>query len=508
MADVDEDASDTNSESDGEIFAAVVIEDGSYIKAGFSGDDEPRAVFPAIVGYPRHRVGKNAPHIRHAAIVHGEEARARAEAERAIRIRAAQRRLALGKLLHARLGAAGAALVNGDMDVLALLAHVCIAHCAPDAFAQEMEVASHVRERVAAAAARLWHPEEGRGPLDDGQDINVGDEAEHWARVSCCPIVRGLVNDWVAMEHIWRHTFLYELRVAPEEQNVLWVEMPMNPKSSRELLARLCFGTFGVPALFIVNTAVLSLFASGRITGIVLTSGDGATTAVPVYEGYSMPHAMLRVDLGGRDLTDYMMRLMNANSADCQLFPTNSADRELVNDIKKKLCFVSRDGSHAAAQTVDEEHSPRAPVRTHSADRAEYEMPDGNTVSICEERFRCPEPLFHPPAIGVDAPGAPELVHLAITRCDPELHEELYGNIVLAGGSTMFDGFANRMQREVAARAPPAVRTRVIAPPERKYSAWIGGSILAELPSSQLMWVTKVEYDEAGPQIVHQKCLH
>jgi actin-related protein len=237
--------------------------------------------------------------------------------------------------------------------------------------------------------------------------------------------------------------------------------------------------------------AVLSLFGSGRTTGVVLTSGDGATTAVPVYEGYSMPHAILRIDLGGRDLTDYMLKLLLSRGY--VMNGTTSAELELVRDIKEKLAFVAHDSHHAASQAVDVERSER------------YELFDGQVINIGGgERAGCPEPLFHPQAVGVDAPGVPELVHLAIGRSDPELWEELYHNIVLAGGSTMFDGFAERVEREVTALAPPAARPRVFAPPERKYSAWIGGSILCQLPTSKQMWVTKAEYDEAGPRVVHR----
>jgi actin-related protein len=174
---------------------------------------------------------------------------------------------------------------------------------------------------------------------------------------------------------------------------------------------------------------------------------------------------------------------------------TTSAELELVRDIKEKLAFVAHDSHHAASQTVDFERSEV------------YELPDGQVINIGGgERAGCPEPLFHPQAVGVDAPGAPELVHLAIRRSDPELWEELCHNIVLAGGSTMFDGFAERVEREVAALVPPAARPMVFAPPGRKYSAWIGASVLCQLSTSKQMWITKAEYDEAGPRVVHRKC--
>jgi len=136
----------------------------------------------------------------------------------------------------------------------------------------------------------------------------------------------------------------------------------------------------------------------------------------------------------------------------------------------------------------------------------EYELPDGQVIAVGNERFRCPESLFQPAFLGLEAAGIHETAYNSIMKCDVDIRKDLYSNIVLSGGTTMFAGIADRLQKEVSALAPDTMKIKVIAPPERKYSVWIGGSILASLSTFQQMWISKEEYDESGPSIVHRKC--
>eukprot|EP00478_Filoreta_tenera_P001859 GABV01001900.1.p1 GENE.GABV01001900.1~~GABV01001900.1.p1 ORF type:complete len:145 (-),score=39.56 GABV01001900.1:252-686(-) len=135
-----------------------------------------------------------------------------------------------------------------------------------------------------------------------------------------------------------------------------------------------------------------------------------------------------------------------------------------------------------------------------------YELPDGQVITVGNERFRCPEVLFQPSLIGLEQDGIHKLAYESIMKCDVDIRRDLYGNSVLSGGTTMFPGIAERVHKELTHLAPASIKVKIVAPPERKYSVWIGGSILASLSTFQQMWITKQEYDESGPSIVHRKC--
>lgn len=325
------------------------------------------------------------------------------------------------------------------------------------------------------------------------QDVYVGEEALQKRGILkvTYPVAHGVVQDWDDMERIWSHTFYNGLRIVPAEHAVLLTEAALNPKANRENMTQIMFETFYVPAMYVSTQAVLSLYASGRTTGIVCDSGDGVTHVVPIYEGYAMPHSVTRSNFAGRDLTNYLMKLMAERGPAL----TTSGEREIVRDIKEKCCYVAED--------FEKEQTK---ANCSSECDVTYELPDGQVVTLGSERFRCPEALFQPSLLGIEANGMHRQVYESIMSCDIDIRKDLFANVVLSGGTTMFPGFGKRMQTAIADLAPSTLRIRVLYPDDRKHSVFIGGSMLSDLDTFHQMCVTKAEYCEHGPRIVHRKC--
>ncbi|XP_022230781.1 actin-like protein 53D [Drosophila obscura] len=314
------------------------------------------------------------------------------------------------------------------------------------------------------------------------------------------PIEHGVVTNWEDMEKIWKHTY-YLLDVDPGESPVLLTEAPLNPRANREKMAEIMFEHFDVPALYVAIQAVLSLYATGRTTGLVLDSGDGVTHTVPIYEGYSISHGCKRLDLAGRDLSEYLCKLLTERG----LKMTTSAEQDIVRDIKEKLCYVSLNYNR---ELMEQSHGLEPDLTAgRSEEGAEiYEMPDGQKIKLGSERFRCPEALFQPSLLGLQIEGVHEATYKSILKCDIDLRRDMYENIVLSGGTTMFPNIGERLQQEIALMAPPSTRIKIKACPERRFAVWLGGSVLASLSSFQDMWINRSEYEEVGASIVHRKC--
>jgi len=331
----------------------------------------------------------------------------------------------------------------------------------------------------------------------DQKSTYVGEEAIQKKGVLTLkyPIDHGIVTNWDDMTKIWHHCFFNELRVTPADQPVMLTEAPRNPKANREKMTEIMFETFNVPAYYLAIQAVLSLYSSGRTTGLVLDAGDGVTHTVPIYEGYALPHAIERNDLAGRDLTEYMVKLLN----EVGLNLNSSAESEIAKRIKEDLCYVAMD---PIAEMESFKNSP--------ANNKDFVLPDGQVINVGSQMFRCPEALFKPMDIGKEMPSFPEIAVISIKKCDLDVRKDLYSNIVLSGGTTMFRGIAERLHKDITGHqdVPHAMKdkVKVVAPGERKFLVWIGGSILSSLSTFQNMWITLQEYQETGSTIVHRKC--
>lgn len=300
------------------------------------------------------------------------------------------------------------------------------------------------------------------------------------------PLDNGIVNNWEDIERIWHHCFYDELHIVPEDFPVLITEKPLNQRSHREKLMQLMFETFKVKAYYSGIQAVLALFSLGKNTGVVWDAGDGVSHTVAIYEGYGLPHAITRSLISGNDLTNYLHKLLLESGA-----PEDSCDFNSAQVIKENFCQVALD-----YQAAVQEDSQPIPVA----------LPDGTEIQLGIERMKGPEALFNPGLLGVKCESVHQGIFNSIDKCEQDMRKDLYGNIVLAGGTTMFHGLPERIEKEVVALAQPTMKAKVIATPGRKNSVWLGGSILASLDAFSQMCVTMSEYHEEGPQIVHRKC--
>ncbi|XP_033737036.1 actin-3-like [Pecten maximus] len=331
-----------------------------------------------------------------------------------------------------------------------------------------------------------WKGTEG---IQDG-DTFIGNQANkrRGELVIKYPIQHGVITNWDDMEKIWHHTFYNELRVAPEKHPVLLTEAPLNHKTNREKMTKIMFETFNCPAMYLANQSVLSLYACGLTTGVVIDAGAGMTDVVSVYEECALPYTIPRVDFSGRDLTYHLMKILTERGYSF----TTEAEREIARDIKEKFCYVALD--------FEEEMS------SASTPQESYTLPDGEIIRIDHERFRCPECLFNPSLMGRECNGIHEALYYSIMKCNKDLTADMFGNVVLSGGTSLLPGFDSRLQKELNILAPNGMTCRVTGPPDKLTSAWLGGSLVTSLPTFPIKCISKEEYDEFGPSLVHKKC--
>eukprot|EP01125_Pyxidicula_operculata_P008256 TRINITY_DN2785_c0_g1_i6.p1 TRINITY_DN2785_c0_g1~~TRINITY_DN2785_c0_g1_i6.p1 ORF type:complete len:295 (+),score=2.62 TRINITY_DN2785_c0_g1_i6:961-1845(+) len=289
------------------------------------------------------------------------------------------------------------------------------------------------------------------------------------------------------MEKIWHFALHNVMRKNPEDNILLMSEPALNPTESREKTTKILFETFGIPALCLSAQSELSLFSMGRTSGTVIEIGEGVCNTVPIFKGSHVPQATYSLNISGRELSHYLAKLLTKRYTKNTNFTI-----DVVQDIKERCCYVTSDVE------MELKHLESAVVEKS------YEMPNGEYIHLGEERFRCSEILFDPSLIGLNEPGVHLNLHKSYLKCaeDYKITSDI---VLLSGGTTMLDGLQERLTKELSILEPKN-RMRILVPPERKYSPWIGGSVLASLSIFQDMCITKQDYYEYGAPLVHNRC--
>ncbi|XP_075449449.1 actin-1-like [Ascaphus truei] len=303
------------------------------------------------------------------------------------------------------------------------------------------------------------------------------------------PVHHGIIVDWDAAETLWRHMYYHNLKVPLEEHALLISDPPLSPTTNREKMVEVVFESMNCPGMYVAYQSVLSTYSYGKTGGLVVESGYGVTHTVPVHQGYNLPHATERLDIAGTDLTTHLMKLLQKSGNSF-----SEKDRHIIEDIKLKCCYVA----------VDLEGELKLPENEYLVD---YQLPDGHIIAIGKERFLCPEELFQPPSMaGIDVMGIHQMALKSMKKVPVEIKKEMYDNILLCGGSSLFNGFYERFSKDFLHFQSHAHKSNILSVPESKYSTWMGGSILASLKSFQSCWIRQEEYRERGPFIVHRRC--
>ncbi|KJH53643.1 Actin [Dictyocaulus viviparus] len=333
------------------------------------------------------------------------------------------------------------------------------------------------------------------------KDLMVGEECSQLRQMLdiSYPMENGIVRNWEDMGHIWDHTFGPEkLDIDPKECKLLLTEPPLNPSSNRERLFHVMFEQYGFNAIHVSVQAVLTLCAQGLVTGVVVDSGDGVTHICPVYQGYALNHLTRRLDIAGRDVTRYLIKLLLLRGYNFN----HSADFETVRLMKEKLCYVA----------YDVEQEQKLALETTVLSET-YTLPDGRTIRLGGERFEAPEVLFQPHLIDVEQPGLSEILFGCIQSSSIDIRLEFYKHIVLSGGSTMYPGLPSRLEKEMKQLYLDRVlkgdtdlfqkfKVRIEALPFRKHMVFIGGAVLANImrDNDHDFWISKKEFEENGLQ--------
>jgi len=316
------------------------------------------------------------------------------------------------------------------------------------------------------------------------------------------PVENGIIRDWDDMYHLWDHTFK-ELEIDPSNHKILLTEPPLNPKKNRVRMMETMFEKYGFTHGKCTVQAILVLYAQGLLTGVVVDSGDGVSHIVPVYEGMCPEHLIRRLDVAGRHVTRYLIKILQLRGYNLN----RTADFETARQIKEKLCYVGYDFA------VENRLARETTVLVQP-----YTLPDGRIIKLGRERFQAPEVLFSPGFLDIESPGVSEMLFNCINDADMDLRSEFYKHVVLSGGSSMYPGLPSRMEKDMRDLFLERVlkgdsttlhkfKIRIEDPPRRKHMVYLGGAVLADIMKDQAeeFWISRQEFDEHGESILSKK---
>ena len=330
---------------------------------------------------------------------------------------------------------------------------------------------------------------------DEKKESIIGSEAEKKFGILdiSYPIQGGVVVNWDEMERIWANTFYTELKIAPEEHNLLLSESPFNSRKDREKTLEMMFETFNCASTYIVAQSVLAAYSVGKSTGISIDCGHTSLNFSPIYEGFLQRNCVHHIPIAGKDINDLLINLLMKNG---QVIESKMQKQSIIN-AKELYCYF--------AQNFEQEEKD---FDINEEEIKEWELPDKRKIKIGKERFQSTEVLFNPKKYGYNHPNFQELFKKTVKSIDTDLREIMLANIIFNGGTTLIKGFKTRVNQEIeeAGKDIP-FKKKIHTYPEAQFMAWIGGSILSSLSNFENLWITKAEYKEEGKAtIVHKKC--
>lgn len=314
-----------------------------------------------------------------------------------------------------------------------------------------------------------------------GKDFLVGADAKSSTDITGlhCPMKNGIFEGKDDFEKLFKHIFENELHLDAERHPIVLSEPINNPVSARQLYAEILFESFHCPSVYYGTTPQLAMYTSNKTTGVVLDIGESFAQVASIFEWTQIPQSLQRSPLGGASINRFIQNSLKGTSYHFQ----NQAGFEIARDIKEKHCFIARDFRLAEQQ--------------EEGKFVDYSLSPDYSIQIGAERYTCPELLFNPSLQNIQCDNIAQMVYESIMRCDTGLRSELFSNIVVCGGTTLFQGFADRLSIELKKLAPEE-NINFVFGPKREYSAWIGGSVLGSMALFHQMVVTLDEYRESG----------